>query len=246
MASVSPLPPVAIFCGGQGLRLRGQGDDLPKPLLSVGPRPILWHVIRYYACFGVRRFYLLTGHRGDQIAEAFAPSRSLLPAGCEIVCLPTGESAATGERLRAVESHLRREPVFFATYSDGLSDIDLHGLFEFHIRHDRAATLAAVRPFSPFGMLQIASDGRVTGFAEKPRLEQRINGGFFVFSPSVFDYLRPREPLEGEPMRALSAAGQLMAYPHDGFWACMDTYKEQQELTRLWEINQAPWKIWTE
>ncbi len=246
MASPIPLPPLVIFCGGQGLRLRSQSDDLPKPLLPVGPRPVLWHVIRYYACFGVRRFILLTGYRGEMIAQAFAPGGSLLPADCAIHCLPTGESSTTGERLRAVASSLRSESVFFATYSDGLADLDLRALFEFHARHGCIATLTAVRPFSPFGMLQITPQGQVTGFAEKPRLEQRINGGFFVFTPAVFDYLRPGEPLEGEPMRALSAAGQLMAYLHDGFWACMDTYKDQQDLTRLWDTSQAPWKIWKE
>ena len=234
-------PPVLILCGGRGARLQERTRLLPKPLVEVGGRPILWHVIQIYIAYGFDRFMLLTGYRGDQIAT-FARSESW-PAGVSIRCLPTGEDTPTGGRL-----HLAAEVLGGAdccvTYADGVADVDLSSLLAYHSSHDASATMTVVRPRLQFGVAELDGDGVVEGFVEKPRSAQWVNGGFFCFSQDAFEFLRPESVLEREPLAQMAAAGQLRAFRHTGFWACMDTYKDAVELGDMWAQGHAPWKLW--
>ena len=230
-----------ILCGGRGTRLRGHAETIPKPLVEIGGRPILWHVIRIYAQQGFRRFLLCLGHRGDLI-ETFVANDGL-PPGLEIECLHTGEDTPTGGRIAGVAAHLRGDR-FCATYADGVADVDLRGLLAFHTEQGVLATITVVRPELQFGVARLDDDGRVLGFSEKPRFEGWINGGFFCFERGVLDYLADDSVLEREPFELLAAAGQLSAYRHTGFWDCMDTYKDAVLLNDLWEAGQAPWKLW--
>jgi glucose-1-phosphate cytidylyltransferase len=217
---------VAILCGGRGTRLQEHSPGIPKPLVEIGGHPILWHVIRIYAAQGYRRFLLLTGYRGEQI-EAFARD-------------DTGLDTPTGGRLWRVREELAEAP-FLATYADGVADIDLAAL---RARHESAGTLAAVtvvRPQLPFGVALLGDDDRVRGFHEKPQAEHWVNGGFFSFEPGVLEFLGEDSVLEREPLERLAAGGELAAFRHVGFWACMDTYKDAVALDDLWAAGRAPW-----
>jgi len=231
---------VVILCGGRGTRLQEHTREIPKPLVEIGERPIVWHVIHLYAAQGFRRFLLLTGYRGEMI-ESFAAAESW-PEGVEVECVDTGAETPTGGRIHRLRERLGDRP-FCATYADGVADIDLAAELDQHHRHGGVATMAVVRPELQFGVTEIEGDGRVTGFREKPRSEHWINGGFFCFEPAVFDYLDPDSVLERSPLERLAAAGQLHAYRHDGFWACMDTYKDAVMLNDLWAAG-APWRTW--
>ena len=229
---------VAILCGGRGTRLQEHSPEVPKPLVEIGGHPILWHVIRIYAAQGHRRFLLLTGYRGEQI-EAFA-RETYWPEGVEVRCVDTGVDTSTGGRLWRVREELACGP-FMATYADGVADIDLAAL---RARHEAAGTLGAVtvvRPELPFGVAQLGDDGRVEGFREKPRAEHWVNGGFFSFEPAALTYLHEDSVLEREPLERMAADGQLAAHRHEGFWACMDTYKDAVALNDLWADGDAPW-----
>ncbi|HZT73743.1 MAG TPA: sugar phosphate nucleotidyltransferase [Terriglobales bacterium] len=229
-----PSLPVVVLCGGQGTRLRGAGRKLPKPLIEIGGKPILWHILRIYASQGYRDFTLCLGFRGQLIRELLPVER-----GWRVRYLDTGEATPTGGRIAAAAA-LQTGP-FFATYGDGLADIDLHALAAFHRAHGAMATLTAVRPRLPFGLLRLDGAGRVAGFREKPRLRQWINGGFFVFDQRFARRLDRTSVLEAEPLEEAARQGQLHAYRHHGFWACMDTYKDQLELNRLWQQGHVPW-----
>jgi len=229
---------VAILCGGRGTRLQEHSPDIPKPLVEIGGRPILWHVIQIYAAQGHRRFLLLTGYRGEQI-EAFA-RETYWPEGVEVTCLDTGADTPTGGRLWHAREALAGGP-FLATYADGVADIDLAAL---RARHESAGTLAAVtvvRPQLPFGVALLDDDDSVRGFHEKPRAEHWVNGGFFSFEPGALSYLREDSVLEREPLERLAADGELAAFRHEGFWACMDTYKDAVALDDMWAAGEAPW-----
>jgi glucose-1-phosphate cytidylyltransferase len=234
-------PTVAILCGGRGTRLREGAESLPKPLVEIGDRPILWHVIQMYAGQGFERFLLCTGYRGELIADFVR--RTEWPERVGIECLDTGLDTPTGGRL-----HLARERLgegrFCVAYADGLADLELRALLAFHRAHGRLATMTVVRPVMPFGVTELDGDGRVTGFHEKPRAEHWINGGFFCLEPGVFEYLSASSVLEREPLEGLAADGQLGAYRHTGFWECMDTYKDAVRLNDLWAGERAPWKVW--
>jgi glucose-1-phosphate cytidylyltransferase len=232
---------VAILCGGRGTRLRERTEELPKPLVEIGDKPILWHVIRIFAAQGFESFLLLTGYKGEQI-EDFARSEAW-PEGVAVDCLDTGVDTPTGGRIHAVREHLADAP-FLATYADGVADVDLHDLVRFHVRHEALATMTVVRPALQFGVADIDGHGLVLGFREKPRSEHWINGGFFCLDPSVFDYLTASSVLEREPLEGLAADGQLRAYRHTGFWECMDTYKDAVQLSDLWARGDAPWRLW--
>jgi glucose-1-phosphate cytidylyltransferase len=232
---------VVILCGGRGTRLREHTEAIPKPLVEIGGRPILWHVIRIYAEQGFRRFVLCLGHRGEMVADFVRADR--LPAGLEIECVDTGEETPTGGRIARVGDRLRGAR-FCATYADGVADIDLRALLEFHRGHGALATLTVVRPRLQFGVARLDGDGRVAGFQEKPRFEGWINGGFFCFERGVLDYLDGDSILEREPFERLARDGQLRAYRHTGFWDCMDTYKDAVLLNDLWAEGRAPWRLW--
>jgi glucose-1-phosphate cytidylyltransferase len=242
-ARMERTPPVAILCGGRGTRLQEHTRTIPKPLVEIGGLPILWHVIRLYAHAGFTDFVLCTGYLGEEI-EAFVTGHAW-PQGVTVTCVDTGRHTPTGGRLHAVASYLRGGPTFCATYADGVADVDLRTLLAFHAGHRAAATLTVVRPELPFGVTDLDGDGLVTGFREKPRSEHWINGGFFVFDAAVLDRLTPEHVLEREPLEGLAADGQLRAYRHDGFWDCLDTYKDAVLLNDLWASGAPPWRTWT-
>jgi glucose-1-phosphate cytidylyltransferase len=230
---------VVILCGGRGTRLREHSQTIPKPLVEIGGQPILWHVIRIYAEQGFSHFVLCLGHRGDMI-EAFIRSNGL-PEGLSIECVDTGEETPTGGRIALVRDRLQGER-FCVTYADGVADIDLAALLDFHSGHGALATMTVVRPELQFGVARLDGDDVVEGFTEKPRLEGWINGGFFCFEPGVLDYLDESSVLEGDPLERLASDRQLRAYRHAGFWDCMDTYKDAVLLNDLWAAGSAPWK----
>lgn len=234
------LPCVVILCGGRGTRLQGDGPSIPKPLVEIGDRPILWHVIQIYAVQGFRRFLLCTGYKGDEIA-AFAEAEEW-PQGVEVSCLETGEDTPTGGRVKRAAEHLGGES-FCATYSDGVADIDLAELLRFHREHEALATVTVVRPELQFGVARLDGDSRVLGFEEKPRLDHWINGGFFCFEPGVAGYLSESSTLEREPLEGLAEDGQLRAFRHTGFWECLDTYKDAVALNDLWDRGDPPWRV---
>ena len=226
---------VAILCGGRGTRLNG---EKPKPLMPIGGRPIVWHVVSIYAAQGFDRFLLLTGHRGEEVA-AFA-EQAPWPAGIDVECVDTGEDTPTGGRVHRVAERLR-DASFCLTYADGVADVDLAALRCHHESSGALATVTVVRPDLPFGVAMLDGDGRVTGFREKPRSEHWVNGGFFVLEPQALDYLDSGSVLEREPLERLAATGRLSAYRHDGFWRCMDTAKDAAALEDLWASGAPPW-----
>ncbi len=230
--------PVAILCGGRGTRLQERTQSIPKPLVEIGGRPIVWHVIQIYLAQGFRRFLLCTGYKGE-LVERFAAAEAW-PDDVEVTCLDTGADTPTGGRALAAARHLDERP-FCLTYADGVADIDLRALLAAHRAHGRLATVTVVRPELPFGIADVEPDGRVSGFREKPRAEQWANGGFLVFEPGVAAYLAEDGVLEREPLERLAAAGELHAYRHEGFWDCMDTYKDAVLLNDLWAQGLAPW-----
>jgi glucose-1-phosphate cytidylyltransferase len=232
---------VVILCGGRGTRLQEHTQSIPKPLVEIGGEPIVWHVIQIYAAQGFRSFLLCTGYKGEQIEE-FVRVRGW-PDGIEVRCLDTGLDTPTGGRIRRAGLALEGRP-FCATYADGVADIDLARLTEFHTSHGDLATMTVVQPELQFGVAQLNGDGRVRGFTEKPRLEHWINGGFFCFEPGALDYIADDSILEREPLERLAGDGQLHAYRHEGFWECMDTYKDAVLLNDAWSQARAPWRIW--
>ena len=232
---------MAILCGGRGARLQEHTQSIPKPLVQVGGRPILWHVISIHISQGFSDFLLLTGYRGDAIASFVA--NSAWPAGVRIRCVDTGEDTPTGGRLHRAAELLDRDR-FCLAYADAVADLDLAALIGHHDQAGAAATMAVVRPRLPFGVARLSDDGdRVDGFVEKPVSEQWINAGFFCMEPSVLALLSDRSVLEREPLSALAGDGRLSAYRHDGFWHCMDTYKDAVALNDLWDADPAaaPW-----
>jgi glucose-1-phosphate cytidylyltransferase len=234
-------PSVVILCGGRGTRLREHTETIPKPLVEIGGWPILWHVIRIYAEQGFRRFILCTGHKAELI-EAFVENDGL-PPGLEIECVQTGEDTPTGGRIARVADRFDGER-FCVTYADGVADIDLAALLAFHESHDALATMTVVQPELQFGVAELNGDGHVSGFTEKPRYDGWINGGFFCFEPGALDYIGPDSVLERDPLEGLAADGQLRAFRHQGFWDCLDTYKDAVLLNDLWAEGRAPWKVW--
>jgi glucose-1-phosphate cytidylyltransferase len=235
-------PPVVILCGGRGTRLREHTQEIPKPLVEIGGRPILWHVIQLYAVHGFERFLLATGYKGESI-ERFA-GETTWPPGVSVECVDTGLDSPTGGRMKMLEPRLAGER-FCATYADGVARLDLERLLAFHANHGALATMTVVRPRLQFGVTELdPRDGRVLGFHEKPRSEHWINGGFFCFEPGVLDYLERDSVLERDPLQRLAGDGELRAHRHEDFWECMDTYKDAVALNDLWEAGQAPWRMW--
>jgi len=263
--------PVVILCGGMGTRLREQTEYIPKALVPIGSMPILLHVMKIYAHYGFTKFILCLGYKGDSIKQYFMNyelmSRDVKlrpdgkaeiigpPSGLhtwEITFADTGLKTETGARIKKVERYVESEN-FFATYCDGLADVELRLLLGYHISMNKVGTLTAVHPMSPFGILE-EKNGIAISFKEKPVLPGLINGGFFVFNRRFFDYLDDNSILEEEPLRRLAAERELAVYRHEGFWACMDTFKDFERLNELWEtgyvphvglrLNKPPWKVW--
>jgi len=257
---------VVILCGGKGTRLREETEFRPKPMVPVGRRPILWHILKIYSHFGHRDFVLCLGHRGEIIKEYFRNYRwhasdVTLTLGRQpavefhdnpadedwrLTFAETGEQAQTADRVRRIQRYLGDEPEFMLTYGDGVGDIDLAALLAHHRRSGKICTITAVRPPGRFGELTLSGGSQVTAFNEKPQAEGGyINGGFMVFSRRIFEELSDTsEMLEQGPLKRLAQAGQLNAYRHDGFWQPMDTHQELTLLNQLWDSGRAPWKIW--
>ena len=228
--------PVAILCGGKGTRMTGHTERVPKPLVEIGGRPILWHVMSIYAAHGMSRFVLLCGHGAAEV-EAFAATT---PPEWDVTCVDTGLETPTGGRVARAAAHLQ-DGTFCLTYADGVADIDLTALLEFHGSEQAAATMTVVQPQNPWGVAQI-DGGRVRGFAEKPPLDCWVNGGFMVMEPRALDAIGPADVLEREPLEKLASNDDLAAYRHGGFWDCMDTYKDTLLLNELWDQGRAPWR----
>ncbi|QDT14142.1 sugar phosphate nucleotidyltransferase [Alienimonas californiensis] len=285
---------VVLFCGGFGMRLREYSESVPKPLVEIGDRPILWHIMKYYAHFGHTDFILCLGWRArafkryfleydecvsNDFTLSFGPERRGLAdrrggdapvegradaAGAEsgrrhsrrvqlaardlhdwnITFVDTGTTSSIGERLRAVRPHLEGEETFLANYADGLSDVNLDSLISFHKRQRAAVTFMTVKPSQTFHTVDMAEDGRVRELKAVTDTETWINAGFFVLNHEVFDVLGPGEDLVAEPIDRLAKAGKVSALKHDGFFGCMDTFKEKQMLDDLYAGGQAPWELW--
>ena len=254
---------VVILAGGVGSRLSEETALRPKPMVEIGDRPILWHIMKLYSSFGLNEFVICLGYRGYMIKEYFAnyflhtsdvtidiASNSLDVHGStaepwKVTLIDTGEDTMTGGRLRRVLGHVADDDFCF-TYGDGLGDIDIGRLIDFHRDQGAIATVTAVQPIGRFGSMQIDGE-RVTEFREKPAGDGAwINGGFFVVSPAIAEYLDGDETVwEEEPLRRLAAEGQLASYHHVGFWQPMDTLREKARLQELWESGRAPWKLWS-
>jgi glucose-1-phosphate cytidylyltransferase len=213
---------------------------VPKALVEIGGRPILWHVIQIYAAQGFERFLLATGYMGEAVAEFAAAER--WPDGVEVECVDTGLDTPTGGRIAELGERLGGA-CFCATYADGVADVDLDAQLEFHRGHGRLATMTVVQPHLQWGVAALEGD-RVAGFAEKPRSEHWINGGFFCFEPGALGHIGADSVLEREPLQELAASGELRAFRHDGFWDCMDTYTDAVTLNDLWASGEAPWRVW--
>lgn len=252
-----------ILAGGMGTRIREETEYRPKPMVEIGGRPILWHIMKNLAHQGIKDFVICLGYKGDQIRDYFLNYESrvndvtveLGKNGSSIVhgrsteedwritLADTGLDTMTGGRLHAIQRHIGQER-FLCTYGDGLADINLKKLIDFHSSHGKLATVTAVQPTNRFGALDINSNNNVLSFSEKPKSATWINGGFFIFEPRVFDYLSSNSTLEREPLEKLSRDGELNAFKHEGFWQPMDTYREMQDLNSIWNTTSAPWKNW--
>jgi glucose-1-phosphate cytidylyltransferase len=254
---------VVLFCGGLGLRLRDYADHIPKPMVAIGYRPILWHVMKYFAHFGHREFILCLGYRGDLIKQYFLNydeclsndfvfskgGTSLELANSDIhdwkiTFADTGLRSNIGQRLLAVEKYVANEEVFLANYTDGLTDLDLLSYLAFARQRDKIATFLSVKPNLSYHVAQTDADGLVTGIKEFTRSGIRINAGIFVLKRDIFRYMRPGEELVIEPFRRLIEDRQLAAYEYDGFFAAMDTFKDKQQLDDLYEGGRPPWEVW--
>jgi len=254
---------VVLFCGGLGLRLRDYAEHIPKPMVSIGYRPILWHVMKYYAHFGHKEFILCLGYRADTIKEYFLKYNEFLSNDFEfsqggkdlklsntdiqdwkITFVDTGLTSNVGQRLRAVREFVKDEKYFLANYTDGLTDLNFPDLYNFAQAQDKVATFVSVRPNLSYHVIQANPNGLVTDIKELAHSDIRINGGLFVLKPQIFDYMNDGEELVVEPFRRLVVENQLSAYEYNGFFAAMDTFKDKQRLDDLYEDGKAPWQVW--
>ncbi len=253
-----------ILAGGLGTRLREQTEFRPKPMVEVGGKPILWHLMKLFAHHGITDFVVPIGYRGEVIrdyflnyegrtndftvrlghAHAVQYHNEHLETGWQVTVVDTGAETPTGGRVHRVRPHVDGER-FVTTYGDGLADVDLGKLLAYHEDHGRLATMTVVRPSSRFGVVEVDHDGSVRSFREKPQSDDFVNAGFFVFEPAVFEYLSDDVALELEPLERLAADGQLAAFAHDGYFQPMDTYREYLALNAEWEAGTAPWKVWS-
>jgi len=256
---------VVILCGGLGARLREETEFRPKPMVEIGSKPILWHIMKTYAHYGYKDFILCLGYKGETIKEYFYNYELLNndftielgdnkdieihsdhgEKGWRITLADTGDKALKGARLKRVEKYVDGDQ-FMMTYGDGVANVDIYSLLVFHRTHGKLATVTGISPASRFGELKIKGN-QVESFSEKPRTSSGlINGGFFVFEKGIFDYLSANDncDLEIGPLEEIARKGQLMVYKHRGFWACMDTLRDMDYLNKLWSENKAFWKVW--
>ena len=233
---------VVILCGGFGTRLGNETQLKPKPMVEIGGKPIVWHIMKIFEKHGIRDFHLALGYKANIIKDYFLKYNSLNEENWIINLQDTGLNTMTGGRLLRLKESLKNEETFMLTYGDGVSNVDLTKLLQFHKSHGKIATVTAVRPPVRFGEL-IINDNKVEEFAEKPQAGKGwINGGFFVFNKEIFNYIKDDSiMLEREPLEKLSKTGELMAYKHQDFWQCMDTIREKEILEKLWSSNNAIW-----
>jgi glucose-1-phosphate cytidylyltransferase len=257
--------PVIILCGGKGTRLREESEFRPKPLVSIGGKPILWHIMKIYASYGFTRFVLCLGYKGEMIKDYFyryelmnndfsitLGSREVefhnghSERGWRVTLCDTGTETMTGARVKRAHKYVRDAETVMLTYGDGVADIDLPALLSFHRSQKASATITGVHPSSRFGELLTRED-RVLSFTEKPQVQGAlVNGGFFALRQDFFDYLDDTDGcvLEKEPLESLAKDGGLYVYRHDGFWHCMDTYRDFLVLNQMWESGDCAWRIW--
>lgn len=256
---------VVILCGGLGTRIREETEFRPKPMVEVGGRPLLWHLMKSYAHHGHREFVLCLGYKGSYIKDYFLNYEAMTNdftislgrknqiwmhgegADCDfqVTLADTGQETMTGGRLKRAAQYLNNGDTFLMTYGDGLANVDIPATIEFHKRHGKLATVTVVHPSSRFGMPEVDEDGRVLSFAEKPSTEGWVSAGFFVLERKAIDYIDGDEmPWEKQPLERLAQEGQLMAYRHGGFFQPMDTYRELVMLNEMWKRGEAPWKVW--
>ena len=233
---------VVILAGGYGTRLSEETTVIPKPLVEIGGKPILWHIMKIYSAQGYKEFIVCLGYKGEKIKEYFSNPENK-ESDWNLILADTGDNVMTGGRLKRVEHHIDGD-LFMMTYGDGVADINIEKLLTFHKSHQKMATLTAVKPPPRFGTLNLTDDGTVTGFQEKKH-HPWINGGFFVLSKDVIKYIEDDStPFEGKPVQALIDRSELNAYKHEGFWRCMDTLSDKKSLEEIWATGSAPWKIW--
>ncbi|MDR0704548.1 MAG: glucose-1-phosphate cytidylyltransferase [Planctomycetaceae bacterium] len=256
---------VVILAGGRGTRLAEETDIKPKPMVTIGEFPILWHIMKYFSEFSCDHFFIATGYKGEVIKSYFTNyhktcgsimvdlgtgniiNYSTPPEQWKVHLIETGLATQTGGRIKRMEKWLRGPEPFFVTYGDGLANVDLNALLEFHKSHGRIATVTAVRPPARYGVISFDHDTPVVqSFAEKPQTSEGwINGGFFVFNERIFDYIKSdSDVLEGSGLEKIAADGELMAFRHEGYWQCMDTLRDKLDLEYRWNNGKAPWKIW--
>jgi glucose-1-phosphate cytidylyltransferase len=253
---------VVLFCGGSGMRLRGYADDVPKPMVQIGTRPIMWHLMKYYAHFGHKDFILCLGYKGNCIKDYFlhydesvsnnfvwsngGKNVELLNRDMDdwtITFVETGANANIGQRLKAVEPYVRSEEMFLANYGDGLSDVPLPEMLTSFRKSDAIASLLLVQPTASFDIVYPGPEGMVNEIRPITRTDIWINGGFFAMRNDIFQYIQPGEELVREPFQRLIDKKALLAYKYSGFWQCMDTFKDKQHLEEL-NQNSAPWRVW--
>ena len=254
-----------LLAGGLGTRMREETEFRPKPMVEIGGKPVLWHIMKILSTQGINEFVVCTGYKSEYIANYFAnfdtasrdftvhlgPNSTIEYShkrdetpDWKVTVAYTGATTMTGGRIKRVQEYVGDEP-FLCTYGDGVADVDVRGLQEFHRSHGKKATMTATRPYSRFGVIDMHDDGSVATFREKPQTDDWINIGYFIFESSVFDYIDGDDTvLEDQPLHALANEGQLSAFRHDGFWQPMDTYRESQMLNDRWDRGDAPWKIW--
>jgi glucose-1-phosphate cytidylyltransferase len=254
---------VVLFCGGQGMRIRGYNDEVPKPMIKIGPRPVLWHIMKYYAHFGHTDFILCLGYKADVIKRHFLNYQEWLSNDLKlknggeevelfdsdlddwtITLVDTGIETSIGERLWAVRDLLRDEEAFMCNYADCLTDCHLPTMVEYFWKHDTVSTFMGIPPNYSFHVIHQDRTGRVTDLVAARDSTMRINGGYFIFRTEFFDYMQPGEELVEEPFQRLIAAEELSTYIHEGFWGCMDTFKEKMMLEEMHRKGDAPWELW--
>lgn len=226
---------VVVLCGGKGTRLNEYTENMPKPLIDVGGKPILWHILQIYKSFGCRDFIFCLGYKGDKIIDYFKNEK-----GVQIHFEDTGLDANKAERLNQIK-YLIKEDDFFVTYGDDLSDVDIKKLYEIHKKSKKIVTLTAVNLESPFGILEFDKKGNVTGFREKPKLDYYMNGGYYVFNNKIFNYMEKGYDLEKETFAELAKINQIAAFKHKGFWKSMNTLKDVMELNEMYNAGETPW-----